>query len=118
MKILIGYDGSECADAALEDLQFAGLPDSASARVLSAVEVFLPPKPDIKDFDDPFINDEKPVYFQLLIEKLNGHRAVSDSFNSFVPAAANARSPKFGKYAKRLLTFGSFGSGRRFFFGR
>ena len=27
MKILIAYDGSECADSALIDLQRAGLPD-------------------------------------------------------------------------------------------
>ncbi len=40
-------------------------------------------------------SDEKPVYFRILIEKLTGHRAVSDSFNSFVPAAeANVRLPK------------------------
>ncbi len=56
MKILIGYDGSECADAALKDLQFAGLPDAASALVLSAADVFLPPKPAVEDLDDPFIN--------------------------------------------------------------
>ncbi len=36
MKILIGYDGSECADAALIDLQRAGLPDEAEALVLVA----------------------------------------------------------------------------------
>ena len=29
MKILIGYDGSDCADAALDDLTHAGLPDKA-----------------------------------------------------------------------------------------
>ena len=29
MKILIGYDGSECADAALEDLRRAGLLDAS-----------------------------------------------------------------------------------------
>ena len=56
MKILIAYDGSECADAALIDLQRAGLPDDAEALVLSAVDVFIPPKPDVKDIDDPFIN--------------------------------------------------------------
>jgi len=27
MKILIGYDGSHCADAALDDLRRAGLPE-------------------------------------------------------------------------------------------
>jgi len=43
MKILIGYDGSECADAALEDLKSAGLPGKAEARVMCMADVFLPP---------------------------------------------------------------------------
>ena len=43
MKILIAYDGSECADAAMEDLKRAGLPLSAEALVLTVADVFLPP---------------------------------------------------------------------------
>jgi nucleotide-binding universal stress UspA family protein len=43
MKILIAYDGSSCADAALNDLQCAGLPPEAEALILSVAEVFLPP---------------------------------------------------------------------------
>lgn len=39
MKILIGYDGSECADAALLDLRQAGLPARAEAFVLSVADV-------------------------------------------------------------------------------
>lgn len=35
MKILIAYDGSDCARAALEDLKSAGLPAKAEALVLS-----------------------------------------------------------------------------------
>jgi nucleotide-binding universal stress UspA family protein len=43
MKILIAYDGSSYADAAIEDLRWAGLPGRAEAIVLSAVEVpFVP----------------------------------------------------------------------------
>src|SRR5262245_31454048 len=38
MRILIGYDGSECADDAIEDLRRAGLPDEATAVVLSVIE--------------------------------------------------------------------------------
>src|SRR5262249_31696915 len=38
MKILIGYDGSDHASAAIDDLQWGGLPDQAEAVVLSAVE--------------------------------------------------------------------------------
>lgn len=45
MKILIGYDGSECADAALDDLTQAGLPATVEVHVMSVAEVWLPPPP-------------------------------------------------------------------------
>ncbi|HEX6285724.1 MAG TPA: universal stress protein, partial [Pyrinomonadaceae bacterium] len=45
MKILIGYDGSECADAALDDLTQAGLPESGEIHIMSIAEVWLPPPP-------------------------------------------------------------------------
>jgi nucleotide-binding universal stress UspA family protein len=45
MKILIAYDGSDCADAALDDLQRAGLPAAAEAQIISVAEVWLPPPP-------------------------------------------------------------------------
>jgi nucleotide-binding universal stress UspA family protein len=43
MKIMIGYDGSEGANAALDDLRRAGLPPDAEARVLTVAESWLPP---------------------------------------------------------------------------
>ena len=43
MKVLIAYDGSSCAKAALDDVQRAGLPRVAEALVLSVADVFLPP---------------------------------------------------------------------------
>jgi nucleotide-binding universal stress UspA family protein len=42
MKILIAYDGSSCADLALEDMRRAGLPRLAEAVVLSVSELWLP----------------------------------------------------------------------------
>ncbi|HWO00841.1 MAG TPA: universal stress protein [Blastocatellia bacterium] len=45
MKVLIGYDGSDCADAALEDLQRAGFPRAVDALVISVAEQWLPPPP-------------------------------------------------------------------------
>lgn len=45
MKILIAYDGSDCAEAALDDLAQAGLPKEAEAVVMSVTEVWLPPPP-------------------------------------------------------------------------
>lgn len=45
MRLLIAYDGSECADAALDDLTHAGLPEKGEALVISVAEVWLPPPP-------------------------------------------------------------------------
>ena len=42
MKILLGYDGSESADAALRDLKRAGLPYEAEALIVSVADVFMP----------------------------------------------------------------------------
>jgi nucleotide-binding universal stress UspA family protein len=44
MKILIGYDGSDCAEAALDDLSRAGLPEKAEVIAISVAEVWLPPR--------------------------------------------------------------------------
>lgn len=43
MRVLIGYDGSESADAALDDLQKAGLPREVKALIVSVGEVVMPP---------------------------------------------------------------------------
>src|SRR5580765_7108451 len=45
MNIVIAYDGSEYAEAALNDLTRAGLPSEASAHVVSAADVWFPPDP-------------------------------------------------------------------------
>ena len=42
MNILIAFDGSAHADAAIDDLSLAGLPDHASVLVLSIVDAWLP----------------------------------------------------------------------------
>jgi nucleotide-binding universal stress UspA family protein len=46
MKILIAYDGSECAETALEDLKRAGLPGDVDVLVMSIADIFLPPPDD------------------------------------------------------------------------
>jgi nucleotide-binding universal stress UspA family protein len=43
MRVLIGYDGSQLADAALVDLHRAGLPADVEVVVLSAADVVMPP---------------------------------------------------------------------------
>src|SRR5262245_1371081 len=46
MKILVAYDGSECADEALRDLKRAGLGTEAEVLVMSLADVFVPPAMD------------------------------------------------------------------------
>lgn len=43
MRLLIGYDGSESADAALDDLRKAGLPPRLEALIVSVAEVLMAP---------------------------------------------------------------------------
>ena len=49
MRILIGHDGSPGADAALQDLERAGLPDAGEATIVSVADAWLPPEmpPDV-----------------------------------------------------------------------
>jgi nucleotide-binding universal stress UspA family protein len=42
MRILVAYDGSDFADAALEDLKRAGFADEAEVLVMSVADVFVP----------------------------------------------------------------------------
>ena len=43
MKLLVAYDGSPGADAALDDLRHAGLPHEAQALIVSVADVFMLP---------------------------------------------------------------------------
>lgn len=45
-KLLIGYDNSPCAEAAIEELSRIGLPLDVEALVLSVADVWLPSNPD------------------------------------------------------------------------
>lgn len=45
MKVLVAYDGSACADAALEDLRRAGLPPDTEVVVISVADSWLLPSP-------------------------------------------------------------------------
>lgn len=70
MKILIGYDASECANAALDDLVDAGLPAECSALVVSVAEVWLPPPPSSAyDFTGMGEVTDKPVELQVNYNK-------------------------------------------------
>jgi nucleotide-binding universal stress UspA family protein len=54
IRLLIAYDGSEGADASLDDLQRAGLGNSVEAIILSVAELWLPPPPPSAGPNDAF----------------------------------------------------------------
>src|SRR3712207_8455844 len=49
MKVLIAYDGSAYADAALDDLRRAGLPREAEALIVSVSDGLVDPSSSIAD---------------------------------------------------------------------
>ncbi len=55
-RILIAYDGSPCADAAIADLANAGLPTELEAAVISVADVWLPASADNPLPDFPAAN--------------------------------------------------------------
>jgi nucleotide-binding universal stress UspA family protein len=69
MKILIGYDGSECAEAALDDLWRAGLPADVEAHVLTIAEVWLPPAPSMDEIVEKAEEVNVPVDLQRLYSR-------------------------------------------------
>ena len=59
MRVIVAYDGSECADAALDDLWNAGLPGDTRFKVLTVMEHWLPPPSGLEvvehiDYDDEY----------------------------------------------------------------
>jgi len=75
MKLLIAYDGSRCAEAALDDLKRAGLPGSGEGIVISVAEVWLPPAGENDDIDttDPYIRK------MVLRYREKGERALDET---------------------------------------
>jgi len=80
MKVLIAYDGSDCAEAALDDLQRAGLPHEAEALVVSVTELWLPPPP--------------PSVYEVVEEALAAHTPaeLQRGYVKHTPAVAEAQA--------------------------
>lgn len=94
MKILVAYDGSECADDALIDLRRAGLPPVAEALVINIEEVWLP----------------VPVGLQNQAAQVKSGApatAAQPAFHSVEPATSNLNEiqAKTFKAAERLFSF-------------
>src|SRR5262249_2604713 len=120
MKILVGYDGSECADAALDDLRRAGLPANAQIKVLSVVENWLPPPSGLEIIEHI---DRDQEY--LALARRGRVRLVSIGPGWDVKSESGAGSPasviieKADEWGADLIVIGSHGRTAlgQFFFG-
>jgi len=120
MKILVAYDGSECADAALDDLRRVGLPADAQIKVLSVVENWLPPPSELEIIEHI---DRGQEY--LALARRGGIRLVSMERGWDVKSESGAGSPstviieKADEWGADLIVVGSHGHTAlgRFFFG-
>lgn len=80
MKILVAYDGSECAVAALEDLKNSGLNAEAEVLVMSLADVFVPPPLDEQvDNTDPYVPDAVRRAYERAQHKLDQAAALAKS---------------------------------------
>ncbi|MEO8042836.1 MAG: universal stress protein [Acidobacteriota bacterium] len=76
MKLLIAYDGSRDADAAIDDLRSCGLPAKISAEVISVAEVWLP-SPESIDGD----GGRESAYVEEIVRESQekGEKAVTEA---------------------------------------
>src|SRR5690349_12104102 len=105
-KILIAYDGSPGADAALLSLVRAGLPKRAEARVLSIADVWIPPTARADDLPGAPLTQlayEKAAEILRTSKKtaIAGARIVHEHFPEWsVTNSAKADSPAWGIVAE------------------
>jgi nucleotide-binding universal stress UspA family protein len=120
MKILVAYDGSQCAEAALDDLRMAGLPSDAKIKVLSVVENWLPPPSGLEILEH--IDGDQEY---LALSRRGGTRLVSMEPSWDVMSESGAGAPatviieKADEWGADLIVVGSHGHTAlgRFFFG-
>jgi len=91
MKILLGYDGSESADAALHDLKRAGLPDEAEALIVSVADVMMAPATSNYEMAGQALTSRRLTAGLMLAQKQTA-RALSEAKAFTTKASQKVRS--------------------------
>jgi nucleotide-binding universal stress UspA family protein len=116
MKILIGYDGSACAEAALSDLKRAGLPRKAEVVVFSVSEETIPAPASIGGVTTPFLKAESEAQKEALALSRSARAVIKTLFPDWrVHAETATGSPasiliwKADEWQPDLIVVGSHG---------
>ena len=105
MKILVAYDGSQCSEAAIDDLNRAGLPSSGEAVVITVAEVWLPP-PNGADASDAEVPDP---YIEAALKRYRdkGERMLNEAAMLAEHAAKRLRNVLRGWKVSSYTSYGS-----------
>jgi nucleotide-binding universal stress UspA family protein len=104
MKLLVAYDGSKCAEAAIDDLTRAGLPRAGTALVVSVAEVWLPP-PDA--VTEPNGTDSHYVEEIVRHHRERGEKILAEASVKAKHAEARVRTALPGWVVTSFATYGS-----------
>lgn len=91
MRILIGYDGSESADAALDDLRRAGLPREGEALIVSVSDGLVNPSSSIADIAGSALTSRK-VTSAIALARDQAARALEEAKKFAAKAGDRVRS--------------------------
>jgi nucleotide-binding universal stress UspA family protein len=120
MKILFAYDGSDCADAALNDLNRAGLPGDAQFTVLSVAENWLPPPSSLEVLEGiDQVQEFKVLAQRGAIRLLELNPGWGGTTEVLIGSPATVIIEKAREWRPDLIVMGSHGRTAlgRFFFG-
>lgn len=103
MKVLLAYDGSRCAEAAIDDLYQAGLPPIGSAHIVSVAEVWLPPPDSLNQNggSSEYVNEITRAHRE------KGEKAVVEASTHAKHAEARVRTALPGWAVTSHATYGS-----------
>ena len=91
MKTLIGYDGSESANAALHGLKRAGLPDEAEALIVSVADVMMAPAKSNYEIAEQALSSRRVTASLMLAQKQTA-RVLSEAKALTTKASERVRS--------------------------
>lgn len=104
MKLLVAYDGSQCSESALDDLNRAGLPSEGDAVLITVAEVWLPPPG-----NDNGAKAEVDPYLEAAVKKFRekGKRLLNEADMLAKHAAGRLRNILKGWRTSVYVTYGS-----------
>ena len=110
MKVLIGYDGSQPSESALDDLGRMGLPEHGDAHIITVADVWLPPPGASVDeigsseYLEKIIAKHREKGERLLIEAEMMAKTAATRVRRILPAWAVSQRATYGSPGWEILT--------------